>query len=455
VERKTLGQETRPHRGRRRSWVRLTFATFALALGAATLTMTSPVQALDNTNTGPLDPRGFPTYFTDDSGISLAVCEDGSANCLGATDADLADTTDGEGFYWMATATLPSTRGELAVEFALEGAFSAPGVPFVFERLRVRGDLTQAGTYTLQHPYGSTALPATGGNVNLTRDVPCVLSATSTCSGPIGNFLRSTSAPVGYLGGGEVATAVTGGRLRNDLVLRAPNGTVIGRTNQFAIVGKVAPGPSAALSASAVDFGNTAALRRRSVAIRNLGETALSFADIRVAGARTIRLDPTGCAATATLAPGATCRANLTYRPGTARSSTASLVIDDNTIAATHRVLVQARTAAVVSAPRSVRFTARRVGTDSRARRILVDNTGVVPMRVTGVSLTGGNAGSFERRAGVGPLCRRGARVRPGGTCAVYVAFTPRSFGLKTTNLAVRTNALTSPDQVRLTGRAR
>jgi hypothetical protein len=307
----------------------------------------------------------------------------------------------------------------------------------------------------MQHPYGSTQLPAPGGTVNFTRDVPCQLSATSTCSGPTTNFLRSTAAAVGYLGGGGTLSTVTGGRLRNELVLRAPNGNVIGRTDQFAIVGKIAPGPSAALSATSVDFGNSATVRSRSVAIRNLGEAALNFSSIRVAGARTITLDPTGCAARATLASGATCRANLTYRPGAARQSLATLVIDDDTIAATHRVPLQARKTAVFSSARSVRFTARRVGTQSRARRILVDNTGVVPMRITGVSLTGGNARSFERRTGVGPLCRPGTRVRPGGSCAVYVAFTPTSFGLKTTNLTVRTNALTSPDQVRLTGRAR
>jgi hypothetical protein len=112
----------------------------SLAVAAALLAVTAPVQAINNAKNGPLDARGFPAYFTDDSGISLAICEDASANCLAATTADLADTTDGEAFYWMATASVPSARGTIDVEFALEAAFSAPNVPMVFERLRVRGD---------------------------------------------------------------------------------------------------------------------------------------------------------------------------------------------------------------------------------------------------------------------------------------------------------------------------
>jgi len=428
----------------------------SLAVAAALLAVTAPVQAINNAKNGPLDARGFPAYFTDDSGISLAICEDGSANCLAATTADLADTTDGEAFYWMATASVPSSRGTIDVEFALEAAFSAPNVPMVFERLRVRGDLTRPGTYTLQHPYGSTKIDAVGTgprNVNFTEDIPCNVGARSTCNGPITNFLRANSSPAGYIGGGETLSRVTGGRLRNELVLRAPNGTVIGRTSQIAILGKVAPGPSAALSADSVDFGNAKTTRQRSVVVRNLGDAALNFSGIRMLGSNRIRVAPTGCGAS--LASGATCRVNLVYRPGAVRSASGTLVINDNSIAATHRVPVRATTTGVTSSQRRVRFRATNVGQRSGTRRIVVSNTGVRPMRIRSVRFSGGQARSFERSTGQAPRCSSGKLVRPRSACAIYVRFAPKNFGQKTTDLLVRTNNAVAVHRIVLNGRGR
>jgi hypothetical protein len=428
----------------------------SLAVAVALLAVTAPVQAINNAKNGPLDARGFPEYFTDDSGISLAICEDGSANCLAATTADLADTTDGEAFYWMATASVPSARGTIDVEFALEAAFSAPNVPMVFERLRVRGDLSQPGTYTLQHPYGSTKIDAVGTgqrNVNFTEDIPCALGATSTCNGPITNFLRATAGPAGYIGGGETLSRVTGGRLRNELVLRAPNGTVIGRTSQIAILGKVAPGPSAALSADSVNFGNAKTVRQRSVAVRNLGNAALNFNSIRVLGSNRLSVAPGGCGAS--LASGASCRVNLRYRPGAVKSAAGTLVINDNSIAATHRVPVRATTTGVTSSQRRLRFRATNVGRRSATRRIVVSNTGVVPMRIRSVRFSGGQARSFERRAGQAPRCTSGKLVRPRSACAIYVGFAPKNFGQKTTDLLVRTNNAVAVHRIVLNGRGR
>jgi hypothetical protein len=450
------GSARETHQGRR-SWTRLVGTTLAaLAVGATSLALSTPAQGLSSTGTGGLDARGFPAHYTDDSGISLKICEDGSANCLAATTADLDDRTDGEAFYWMATATVPSARGDLDVEFALEAAFAATDEPMVFDRLRVRGDLSRQGTYTLQHPYGSTKVDAEGlgpRNVNFTDDITCSLNA--GCPGRITNFLRANSAPTGYIGGGDTLSRVTGGTVRNELVLRAPNGDVIGRTNRFAILGQLADGPAAALSANSVDFGNTRTVARRSVTLKNPGTAPLALQGIRVAGANTITVAQTGCAPRASLASGASCQVNLVYRPGRAKVSTGTLVVDDNTIAGLHQVPVKAMTSSEFSAQRRVHFTGLKVGSESHARRVVVTNTGVVPLKVKGVSITGADARSFERLTGQAPLCVKGARVKPGKACALYVAFAPKTFGLKTARLNVRTNAASSPDQVRLNGRGR
>ena len=448
----------RKSRRRRRSWARAASIGAALAVGAASLALTSPVQGLDRNAVGGLDARGFPTFYTDDSGLSLQVCEDGSANCLGATTADLADRTDGEAFYWMAAAELPTSRGDLSVEFALEAAFAATDEPMVFDRLRVRGDLTRAGRYTLLTPYGRQRITAEGlgpRNVNFTQDDVCALTPGGGCPGRITNFLRSPNAPTGYLGGGETATRVIGGTVRNKLALLAPGGRVLGSTARFAVMGKLAPGPAAGLSTDLVNFGNQARTTRRGVTVNNLGDSALDFASIRVAGATTIRVARTGCAAQASLPAGGSCRVNLLYRPGARKVSTASLIIDDNTNVGLHRIPVKAMTAAVFSAPRRVHFTARKVGTESGARRVVVENTGVLPMRIGSISIAGGDARSFERRNGQAPRCAKGMSVRPGRACAIYVAFAPKTFGPKSSTLTVRSSAANSPSRVALGGRGR
>src|SRR6185312_4039725 len=82
--------------------------------------------------TGPVDPAsGFPSSYTDDSdGLSLQQCQDGSAFCIEAPRPNPAApisvpdnyTPDGEGFWWVADATVPNAGRGLA-RFAKESAF--------------------------------------------------------------------------------------------------------------------------------------------------------------------------------------------------------------------------------------------------------------------------------------------------------------------------------------------
>jgi len=451
----------------RRSWARIIGATgAALAVGASTFALTTPADALDMAKVGPVDATtGFPSFYTDNSGLSLAQCIDGSANCGGATATSdgaggpgIAVAGDGEGFYWSADVTLNSPRGSLHIILAHEGAWATPTQRIVFDRTRVRGSLSQPGAYKLLTPYGTTRIAVgADGVVNQTADPGCGVTAGGACSARMTNWLRSVNAPTGYLGDGVSATLFTGSSLRNEFVLQAPNGAVIGRQKRAILLGKLAPGPAALLSSNTVDFGNTAKVAHRSVGLKNQGDAPLALQGITVAGSKTIKVDPTGCAAPgrASLASGASCAVNLTYTPGKLTSSKATLVINDNSTAGSHRVPVAAMTSSEFSAANAVRFQPAKVGTSSKTRRVVVTNTGVLPLKVKGISINGSGARSFERRAGQAPVCAKGSTVRPHASCALYVAFAPKSFGAKTANLTVRTNAASSPDAVRLSGRGR
>jgi hypothetical protein len=322
-------------------------AVVALAVGAATLAVNGPAQGLNTNKTGDPDASGFPTHYTDDSGVSLQLCVDGSAKCGGATlDSDgaggdgIAVAPDGEGFYWIATSTVKTSRGTIDVEFAHEGAWASATQPIVFDRTRIRGHL-RPGHYTLLTPYGQTRFSAEGTgvrNVNLTQDPGCAMARGGTCSKKMTNWLRATGAPLGYLGNGVTPTTVTGGTKRNNLVVLANNGSAIGRTGKFVITGKLADGPAALLSKSSVNFGKSNKAVHRSITLRNRGTASLALQGIRVVGTKAITLDKTGCATRTSVASGGHCAINLTYRPGALARSTGTLVVDDNTIAGVHRV---------------------------------------------------------------------------------------------------------------------
>ena len=460
-------QETR--QGHVRSWARLIGATgAALAMGAASLALTAPAGATDTAHTGPAVAAlgGFPAYYTDDSGISVQPCVDASANCGGATAIDdgaggpgMAVAGDGEGFYWTADATLNTPRGSLQVIMAQEAAWASPTQPIVFDRLRVRGHLSQSGIYTLLTPYGSKKFEAgpvaEQRNVFDTEDLSCAMTVGGGCAGHVTNWLRAVNAPVGFLGDSASATRFTGGTVRNEFVLKAPNGAVIGRTPRAIIMGKLAAGPAALLSADSVDFGNTAKLGRRTVTLTNQSTDALTLQSITVAGANTISVAKTGCAGRASLASGASCAVNLVYRPGARKVSNATLVINDDTIAGVHRIPAKAMTSSEFSARRAVSFKTVKVGSSSNTHRVVVTNTGVKPLKVKGIAISGSGARSFERRVGRAPVCTKGAVVKPRKACALYVGFAPKTFGAKTANLTVRTNAASSPDVVKLSGRGR
>jgi len=210
---------------------------------AAVLAAAVPTYSINTRQTGRLDSRGFPLFYTDDSGRHLRLCETGTRQCQGATRRDLVPP-EGEAFYWMATANVRSQLGPIEVEFALEAAFGGPRGfrPIVFDRIRIRGHLRQAGRYILDHPYGSTSFraitPTEDRNVDFTVDRFCSKERRGFCNGRITNFLRAQNPPKGYIGFGGRRTLVTGGTERNDLVLRTAGGDVIGQTSRFAVMGK-------------------------------------------------------------------------------------------------------------------------------------------------------------------------------------------------------------------------
>ena len=255
----------------------------------------------------PIAPHGYPAWYSD-ANVALELCVPPPA---GNASPALGDPTlgrfcigdpleldaqgnpinslvmTGEGFYWMAFATIDLVSGGSAsIEFAVESTFGGteapvPGGQITFGRTRVRIDTPVAGTYSITHPYSNGAvdfevLPGTEGDgINMTADIGSsnFLNPDSafrgTLTAPFGPFLtwanyptnpalqvraidELTGEPTGpvleqYIGDPNIPSQVVGSPFgTNFFRVVGPEGSNLGgpgintvETNLFGVMGKV------------------------------------------------------------------------------------------------------------------------------------------------------------------------------------------------------------------------
>jgi hypothetical protein len=308
------------------------FAVAVLALVASTLAVVGPAQALDSAGVGPTDPlmKGFPAYYTDDAGRALQLCVNGRPKCDLARRSDLTPP-EGEAFYWAATAELHSPGIDVSVEMALEAAFAGQR-PMVFDRLRIRGHVSQAGTYTITHPYGTTTVqatdPAEQRNVNFTRDIGCAPGPRGACTfasatqGRITSFLKQVGAPRGYLGNPARFRPVASG---DTVAIRGPAGS--DSTDRFSVMGRRAK----ARSVSMVKVLTFSHARSKRVRIKNIGLERIRVRSVKLVGDNTLRRvqSPRACSRGDVLRVGKSCTVGIRFNPN-GRFSHARLLIRDD-----------------------------------------------------------------------------------------------------------------------------
>jgi hypothetical protein len=275
---------------------------------------------------------GFPAYYTDDSGVALQMCDDGTARCGRASNRTLRPP-EGENFYWMATADMRSPGLQISIEFAAEAAWATRKAPVTFDRLRIRGHADAAGTYTVTHPYGTTTVraitPDEQRNIDFTQDVGCggrncdFRKMTNSPRAHITSWIRSTSAPRGYLGNGVRATTATVAGDPASVSIIGPAGSA--STNRFVVMGKKA-NPHAVFAPRRVRFNND---RTKTVRVKNLGTGPMTIRGTTLKGSRAFhRTARSTCTRGHVLAVGRGCKVGVRVGPGGGK---AKLRIKDNT----------------------------------------------------------------------------------------------------------------------------
>lgn len=185
----------------------------------------------------------------------------------------------------------------------------------------------------------------------------------------------------------------------------------------------------------------------QNVVVTNTGNSAVTFTAISTSG------DFAG-AATAqcpTLGVEASCTFAITFTPTQSGARTGAITFTDNATGSPQTVTLNgtgagANAPAVTFAPTSLTFASQALNTSSAAQAITLMNSGNAALTITGVTVTGANAGDFSETT----TC--GASVAAGANCSISVTFKPTAAGARTAAINVADNAAGTPQTVALAG---
>ena len=98
--------------------------------------------------------------------------------------------------------------------------------------------------------------------------------------------------------------------------------------------------------------------------------------------------------------------------------------------------------------PASVAFSSQLVGASSLPQQVSLTNAGTAPLVITGVSVSGTNAGDFQLQSN----CVPNSPLTPGASCTISVTFTPSFSGTRVATLQVYDNAFASSQGMGIAG---
>lgn len=191
------------------------------------------------------------------------------------------------------------------------------------------------------------------------------------------------------------------------------------------------------------------------VTVSNGSAALVTVSRIAVSGQFAIVGSANGCATSGvTLSPGGSCTVAVVFSPTAAGSATGTLSLATTS---NQTVDVALRGQANAATPRlgwlgnttSVAFSSTAPGMTSPAQTVTLTNPGTVAALLSGVGLSGTDAGAFAVASS--STCRAGLSLAAGNSCSVVLSFSPASAGAKTATLRIDSNA-TSPGDVVLSG---
>ncbi len=215
-------------------------------------------------------------------------------------------------------------------------------------------------------------------------------------------------------------------------------------------VGVAGGTPAASLSPGSLAFGSQPVGKTSgagTATLDNAGTAALSISSVTITGA-----DPGDFAQAnncgSSLPAGSTCTFSITFTPAASGSRTALLSVADNSAGSPQTVSLSGTgsAAAATLSPASLPFGNQSVNTKSGTLTATLTNGGTAALSLSGIALTGANAGDFAQTN----TC--GSSVAAGASCTVSVTFDPTASGSRSASVSFTDNANGSPQSLSLSG---
>jgi sugar lactone lactonase YvrE len=188
----------------------------------------------------------------------------------------------------------------------------------------------------------------------------------------------------------------------------------------------------------------------KKITVTNKGATSITMGTIKLDETADFAISANTCPASGSpLAAAASCSVSVTFTPQTTGAKKGALIVNDSDQSSPQFAgMTGTGTSTVAFKPSSVTFATEAIGVTSTPTKITLTNN-------TGAKLTLGNpAVSFT-----GPFasahattCTPGLPIAVGGTCSIFVTFTPTAVGDVTGTLTVTDSDASSPQTVPLAG---
>jgi hypothetical protein len=272
------------------------------------------------------------------------------------------------------------------------------------------------------------------GGVTVTPGSSCSLNIAFTPSG-VGNRIASLVVTDSASGSPHSVPLIGAGQSLTSYINLSANGIAFGQVNQYA-------------TSSAQNFY-----------IYNVGTAPFTVDSLSIIGANAgdFSIDQNQCPMNpATVAAGGSCYIYLQFTPTTTGWETATLQIFNSTGASPQLVDLYGTGAAQTQitdlSPNEINFNTVLLGSSSgaTANYFYIYNKGTTPMTFTSMNITGTNSGDFTLGT---TTCPSGtATLAAGGSCYVYVVFTPQAVGPRSAVITIADSAPDSGETVSLEG---
>ena len=146
------------------------------------------------------------------------------------------------------------------------------------------------------------------------------------------------------------------------------------------------------------------------------------------------------------LGPGANCTITIKFRPTTKGVFHDAVSVTDNAPASPQKVPLTGTGTYVQLVPTKLNFGTQPVGTRSLPKKITLTNKGSVTVNISGIAITGADAGDFAETN----TC--GKSVASGASCFIKVTFNPLVKGKRTADVSVYDDGGGSPQEAKLIG---